>query len=114
MTTLVVTLGFAGNAQGFTANPGSGSSTLAWDGANGNPVGCLSSTRSVKGATGDNNSWTLATTWQGLGVPAGATITGVTSASMQSRCTTFTSAGAGNTSGAVTLVDGGTTITLSA
>jgi hypothetical protein len=46
-------------------------------------------------------------------VTAGQTITGVTAGSIKSKCTVFTSAGAGNTAGAATLVDGGTTITLS-
>lgn len=106
--TLVVTFAFASDAQGFTfSNGGDSFATGSWTG------GVLQSVRTHKGANGSNNTWTLATTWTGLGVPSGATITGVTSASMQSQCTTFTSAGSGNTSGATTLVDGATTVTLS-
>src|SRR5690242_3005943 len=114
MSTLVVTFAFASDAQSFTSNPGS-SVTMAWDGATGNPVGSLSSSRAVKGNSGANNSWTRTLSFETMGVPSGSTITDITSASMQSRCTAFTSAGSGNTSGAVTLAPSGfSTITLSA
>lgn len=105
--TLVVTFDFAADAQSFVATPGA-FVTQAW------ASGSLSNDRPRKAATGASSTWARTTTWTGLGVPSGATITGVTSASMQSKCTVFTSAGTPNTSGAVTLVDGATTITLSA
>lgn len=106
MATLNVSFTFTTDSQGFSANAGS-SVTMTSN------TGSLVSSRAVKGNSGADSSWTLATTWVGLGVPAGSTIRSVTAASMQSRCTAFTSAGAGNTSGAATLVDGGTTVTLS-
>lgn len=110
MATLNVLYGFASDAQGFTANPAA-SASLSWSTGD---SGSLQSSVTGKNHSSQASSWTLTTTWQGLGVPAGATITGVTAASMQSQCTAFTTGGSSHTSGAVTLVDGATTITLSA
>lgn len=111
MPTLNVTFAFASDAQSFTATAGT-NSTLTYDGATGNPAGALKSV--VSGSNrNDNNSWARTLTYEAMGVPTGATITGITSASLQSKCTAFAS-GTGCTSGAVTLVDGVTTVTLSA
>lgn len=67
-----------------------------------------------KNTTASNSKFTISGTWTALfGVPAGGVITGVTSASAQSKCTTFTG-GSGCSALASTLVDGATTITLSA
>jgi hypothetical protein len=110
MATLNVLYSFSGDAQGFIANP-AGSAALSWVSAN---SGALQSSVSGRNHSSQSSSWTLGTTWQALGVPAGATITDVTAASMQSQCTAFTTGGSQHTSDAATLVDGGTTITLSA
>ncbi len=111
MSTLNVTFAFLSDAQGFSSSAGA-ASTLTWDGTTGNPAGSL---RSVLAGSNknNNNSWTRTLTYETMGVPAGSTITGITSASLDSRCTAFTS-GTGCTSGAATLVDGVTTVTLSA
>src|SRR5690349_21406301 len=109
MATLNVLFDFASNAEGFAANPAA-SATLSWSASD---SGSLQSSVTGKNHSSQASSWTLATTWQGLGVPAGATITAVTAASMQSQCTAFTTGGSSHTSGAVTLIDSATTITLS-
>jgi hypothetical protein len=96
----------------WTASPGTSVTLSNGTGGDGGTT-CLSAARAVKGNSGANSTWTLATTWTALGVPSGATVTGVTAGSIKSKCTVFTSAGSGNTAGAATLVDGGTTITLS-
>ena len=106
MATVTKTFTFTTTSEGFSSNPGT-SVTMTSN------TGSLVSSRAVKANSGADSSWTLATTWIGLGVPAGAIVSAVTSASMASQCTAFTSAGSGNTSGAATLVDGSTTVTLS-
>lgn len=109
VSTVTVTFDFALNAQSFTSTPGA-NTTMAWDNANGNPSGSLSST--ITGRNLSNaNKWTRTLTYEALGVPPGATVIGIGSASMQSRCTTYTT-GATSTAGSVTLLDGGTTVTL--
>jgi hypothetical protein len=110
MATLNVTFAFASDAQGFTANAGA-QSTLTWNGTQGNPVGSLQASASGSNVS-NSNSWTLATTFEALGVPAGSTITGITGASMQSMCTAY--GGAQSTAGNVTLSDGATVATLAA
>jgi hypothetical protein len=110
MATLNVLYDFASNAQGFTANPAA-SAVLSWSASD---SGSLQSSVTGKNHSAQASSWTLTTTWEGLSVPAGATITGVTAASMQSQCTAFTTGGTSHTSGAATLADGATTVTLSA
>lgn len=68
-----------------------------------------------KNVTAANNKWTLSGTWESIfGIPAGSIITGVTSASLQSKCTAFTTGGTTHTLDAGTLVDGATSITLNA
>ncbi len=111
MPTLVITFAFLSSAQSFAGTAGA-ASTLTWDGTLGNPLGALK-TVLVGSNKSDSNTWTLTTTWQGLGVPANTIVTGVTSGSLDSRCSAFV-AGTGCTTGASTLVDGATTITLSA
>src|SRR5579859_6452634 len=113
MSTLVVTFAFPSDAQSFVSTRGT-RVTMAWDGANGNPVGSLSSTRSVKGASSAASKWARTLTYEAMGVPVNSTITCITAGSLQSKCTAFTSAGSGNLSGTATLVDGATTATLSA
>lgn len=107
MATVTVTFTFDTTAQGFAQNPGT---SVSMDGTGGSLV----SSRAVKGNTGADSSWTRTLTYITMGVPAGAIVRSITSASMDSRCTAFTSAGAGNTSGAVTLQDGASIATLSA
>lgn len=103
-------LAFLSDAQGFSGSPAA-STTLSWDGTVGNPAGSLKARTAGKNKNGAS-TWTWTGTWEDLGVPAGSTVTGVTGASMQSRCTEY-STGASSTSGPVTLTDGATTITLS-
>jgi len=113
VTTLAVTFPFTSNAQSFTANPAA-NATLSWIGTDGNPSGSLQSAVTGKNHSNQNSSWTLTTTFTALGVPSGSTITAITAASLDSKCTAFTTGGSQHTSGTATLVDGATTITLSA
>lgn len=110
MATLVVTFDFLNDAQSFTGTAGA-NSTLAWTGSFGNPAGDLQSQITGKNHT-NSNHWDRTLTFETMGVPPKSVITGITSASMQSRCTTFTT-GASSTSGTAVLVDGTTTVTLS-
>lgn len=114
MSTLAVTYTWdtAGLYNAWTHTPGTSVTLTNAAGGDGGTT-CLGNDRAVKGNSGANSTHTLTTTWAALGVPTGNTVTGVTGASMKSKCITFTSAGSGNTSGAATLVDGATTITLS-
>lgn len=104
--TLVVSFPFTSDAQGFVATPAA-NVTMSWN------TSALRSHLQTKNAPNRANRWDLATTWTGLGVPVGATITGVTAASMDSRVTAYTAAGSQHQSGATTLTDGATVITLS-
>jgi len=90
MGSVIVTFDFATDAQGFVATPGGPNTTLSYDSAIGNPAGSLKSRVVGKNINEQFvNDWRLETTFEGLGVPAGSTITGITSASMQSKCTEF-------------------------
>ena len=104
--TLVVTFDFASDAQSFVATPAS-NVTLSW------VSGTLQSDLSTKNAASRASRWDRTLTYQDMGVPAGSTITSITSASMQSQCTFYTSPGATHQSGAATLTDGATVVTLS-
>ncbi len=111
MATLAVTFTFLADAQSFVATPGSVATTMTWDGTVGNPLGSLKSILAGS-ARSDNNSWALTTTYEGLGVPPGSQITGITSGSLDSQCTAFAS-GTGCSSGAASLTDGPTIVVLS-
>jgi len=110
MATVVVTFQFVSDAQGFTTTDGTHAS---WDSANGNPLGSLKQTLSGKNATDTSQKWTRTMTYVQMGVPTGATVTSITSASMQNRLFTNTTGG-NSTIGTAQLVDGGTTVTLAA
>lgn len=110
MPSLTVTFAFPTDAQSFTATPGA-NSTLSYDGAVGNPAGALKSRITGKNLS-NANKWARTLTYEAMGVPAGSTILSIKTGSMQSKCTEFTT-GASSTSGAATLVDGVTTVTLS-
>lgn len=87
MATLVVTLGFDSDAQGFVTVPVQGGSGVwQWQSFNGNPGGTLIGTGS---GSNSNGNAVKATTFADLGVPAGAVITGISAGSFQARCTQF-------------------------
>ena len=111
MATLNVTFAFLTTVESFTANPGSTDTTMQWQTADGNPSGCLETVTSTR-KQDDDNTWTRSLTWEAMGVPSGSTITGVTSASMDWRCSAVNVPNTHSHDGA-TLVDGATTITLS-
>ncbi len=104
---VVVTFDFAANAQSFVSTPAT-SVTMSW------VSGTLESDVAVKNLASRASRWDRTLTYQAMGVPAGATVTGITSAAMQSQCTFYTSPGATHQSGAATLTDGATVVTLSA
>ncbi len=110
MSTLVVTFAFASDAQSFSGTAGA-ASVLSYDGAVGNPAGALKSRITGKNKSNANN-WARTLTYEAMGIPANSVITGITAASMQSKCTEYAT-GASSTHGSVTLVDGATTVTLS-
>ena len=85
---LKVVFPFLSNAQSFVGTPGTGT-VMAWTGANGNPLGSLS-TRTTGRNRNVTNVWTLATGWAQLGIPANTVITAVSVASADSRITEFT------------------------
>jgi len=103
--TLVVTFAFASDAQSFVATPGV-SVTASW------VSGTLQSDLSVKNSSARATRWDRTMTYQAMGVPPGATITGISSASMQSQCTFYTAPGTTHQTGNVTLTDGATVVTL--
>lgn len=104
--TLVVTFDFASDAQSFVATPAA-NVTLSW------VSGTLQSDLSARNKANQASRWDRTLTYQDMGVPAGSTITSITSASMQSQCTFYTAPGATHQSGAATLTDGATVVTLS-
>jgi len=105
--TLVVTFDFASDAQSFVATPGT-SVTASW------VSGTLQSDLAVKNSAARITQWNRTLTYIDMGIPPGATITGISSASAQSQCTFYTSPGSTHQANASTLVDGATTVTLSA
>jgi hypothetical protein len=107
--TLVVTFDFASDAQSFVATPAT-NVAMSWQSAGG---GFLLSDLNTKNASNRQSRWDRTMTYIAMGVPAGATITGITSASMQSQCSIYTNPGATHQSGAATLTDGATVVTLS-
>jgi hypothetical protein len=111
MSTLTVTFDFATTVQSFTATAGA-ASTMSYDSGTGNPAGALKTEITGKNKS-NTDKWARTLTYQDMGVPANSTITGITSASMDSKCTLYTT-GASSIAGNVTLVDGATTVTLAA
>jgi hypothetical protein len=105
----LVNYNFTLNAQSFAATPGT-HSVMAW--ASGNS-GSLSTTTSGHNTTSitDNNHWTLSTTWQGIGIPVGSTITAVTSCRISGQCIVYSN-GSASSAGPTTIVDGATTIAM--
>lgn len=94
MGSVTVTFDFATDAQGFAATPGGPNTVLSYDSSVGNPAGSLKSRVAGKNVKEQFiNDWRLETTFEALGVPAGSTITGIVSASMQSKCTEFNHGG---------------------
>lgn len=113
MGSVTVLFDFGSGLQGFTANPGT-SCTLTRDtigghgsAKDGSTIGCLSNVRAVKAATSATSTWTQTLSYNAMGVPTGAIVTGISSPLMQYSLTNATSPGAsGQTHGAVTLNDG--------
>jgi len=113
MGTLVKTFSFPSDTESFTFTSDSGKSTGVWDGTDGDPAnGSLSYVSDGRNNTELNGHWDLTTTWEGLGVPSDVTITGVTVASMNHKCTIYDFANY-LINGGATLIDGATTINLS-
>jgi hypothetical protein len=66
---------------------------MSYDATEGNPPGSLKSRLAGKNASENSNAWHRILTFEDMGIPAGSTITGIHSASMQSKCTEFNHAG---------------------
>jgi len=100
MGSVTVTFDFTTDAQGFVATPGGPNTVLSYD------SGSLKSRVFGKNISEQfTNDWRLETTFEGLGVPPGSTVTGITSASIQSKCTEF-SHGAHSTRGPAAIGSG--------
>ena len=73
MATVQRTFSFATNAEGLTDQAVS-AIAFAWDGADGNPAGCVKFTQGTKNVTQSERATTSGLTWASYGVPAGATV----------------------------------------
>jgi len=93
MPSLTVTFDFASDAQGFAPVPNGPLTVMSYDASDGNPPGSLKSRLAGKNASESSNAWRREMTFEEMGIPAGSTITGVHSASLQSKCTEFNHAG---------------------
>ena len=105
----LVNYNFTLNAQSFAATPGT-HSVMAWASGNSGSLSTRTSGTNTPSIT-DNNHWTLSTTWQGIGIPAGSTVTAVTSCRISAQCIVYTN-GSASSAGPTTIVDGGTTIAM--
>ena len=86
MGTLVVTFAFPSDAQSFTATTGA-DTVGSWQSGDGTPsAGCLQLRISGRSKTNANNVYSRTLTFEAMGVPAGSTITGITSGSAYYRC----------------------------
>ncbi len=94
--TVTKTWTFASGAETFVSSTGA-QSTAAWDGTTGNPAGALY-TR-INGRNVSNaNYWEWTGTFENMGVPAGATVTGIQLVGGYTRCTVY-NRGAPSTAG---------------
>jgi len=106
VATITKTFSFLAGAESFSGSAGA-ASTLAWNGAAGNPLGSLKSR--ILGKTKSNsNYWEWTGTWEALGVPAGATVTAIRVNAASTRCMEYTG-GASSSIGPYTLRDSGGT-----
>lgn len=111
MATTVKTFQFTSNAEGFTFTSDSGKSTGAWVSSGGNnDAGCIEVSTDGRNST-DTAHWDGTFTFEDLGVPSGATVTGITSASMYTQCIVFNVVDSAAI-GPATLTDGSTPVTL--
>ena len=85
MATVTKTFAFLSNAEGYTGVSGP-ATTMTWDSTVGNPAGSLKTRTAGRNKT-DSNYWEWTGTWEGLGVPVGATVTGIQMTSASTRCT---------------------------
>jgi RHS repeat-associated protein len=87
---------FASNAENWTSTAGT-SSTLSWIAGDGSPSGGSLEAKIAGKNKSATNVWSLQRTWEQLGVPAGATVTGVRLASIRQRTSDWSTPGATNT-----------------
>ena len=109
MATTVKTFDWSANADSFTFTPAS-DATGAWANIAGETV--LRTQLSGRNKT-DTGYWSRTLTFEDMGVPTGATISGITSSSIQSKVYAIGGMDAA-TLGNVTLSDGTTTVVLAA
>ncbi len=109
MATTVKTFDWSTDADSFTFTPAS-DATGTWANVAGNTV--LRTQLSGRNKT-DTGYWSRTLTFEAMDVPSGATVTGITSASIQSRVYAIGSMDSA-TIGNVTLDDGTTTVVLAA
>ena len=112
MADLVKTFSFAADSESFVFTSTSGDSTGVWLSSDGDPAnGSLSSTIAGRKKS-DTAHWDLTgITWESLGVPAGSTVTGVSVASCNHRCSVWVSGSTASLE-SISLVDGANTIEL--
>ncbi len=85
-----ITFPFDTDAQGFVGTPGPGT-TMTYAVGTGHPPGSLRSDTSGFNRL-DDNTWTLSTDWQSLGLPADVVVTGISIASAETRALVSTNA----------------------
>jgi len=77
MATEQITHPFTSNAEGWVVTGGTADTTLVWSSTGGNTGGCISSRIRNRNKTADPNWVRSPLNWAALGLPAGATITGL-------------------------------------
>ena len=114
MATTVKTFNWTSNADSFTYNDTLGNGSGAWSSTGGDAdAGCLQN--DVSGRNKDSiGTWARTLTFEDMGVTAGHTVTGITSASIKTKVLTYSGGVNSATLGTVTLSDGTTTVTLAA
>jgi hypothetical protein len=92
MATLNVLFTFNADADSFAFSNGGPNVAGGYQAGDGDPAsGCLEVNQTTKNRSSTGNHWSRSLTFESMGVPAGATITGISSASIRTRCSTYTS-----------------------
>lgn len=115
MATLNVSFTFDADSESFTANTNQGV-VAQWQSADGDPAnGCLEGRITGKNQNVAGNDWTRQLTFEDMGVPAGATITAISAASMMTRCSEYnTGTGTNQSQGCLLTPSGQTAIEIAA
>ncbi|MBF0255553.1 MAG: hypothetical protein HQL47_03650, partial [Gammaproteobacteria bacterium] len=88
MANVVKTFAFATTSDGWSFTSG-GNATGSFTSGDGNPAGSLLVSNAGRNKTDTNGYWSITTTFEALGVPAGNTVTGYSAAAFDHRCSVF-------------------------